>query len=244
VYHETVARRKRSLYHEGMKGPLFLLLLLLLPGLGGCLFGGGAASRVEKVPDELSHPRMVVPKAPDRHLYGDPTKIKPGDWATYRESGRLLTLAAVAAEGDALWIEVIEEGEPRQVSARLVGPDGVVRRAWFGEIGTDGKKPAPEPQALEQTSVVTPPRLSETGRETAEESVVVSGRELRARRVSLRFEDLEGRLVQDVSLWHKDVPKVYAGSEDGGLVRRRTGSKEVELVAFGTDARPTLDLPH
>ncbi len=217
--------------------------LLLLPFLGGCFFGGGAASRVEKVPDELQHARMVIPKAPDRHLYGDVTRLKPGEWATYREGNRLLTLAAVAVEGDALWIEVIDEGEPRQVSARLVGPDRVVRKAYYGEISKDGRKSLVEAQSLEQSAVVAAPRLSETGRETGEESVVVGGRELRARRVALRFEDLEGRLVQEVALWHKDVPKVYAGSDDGGLVRRRTGSTLVELTAYGTDARPLLDLP-
>lgn len=216
-------------------------VLLLL--LGGCIFGGGEASRVEKVPEEFQHPRMVIPKAPDRHPYGDITKIKPGEWATYREGGRLLTIAAVAAEGDALWVEVIDEGEPRQVSARLVGPDGIVRKAFYGEVSKDGKKSAVEAQALEQSAIIAAPRLSETARETGDESVVVGGRELRARRIALRFEDLEGRLVQDVSLWHKDVPKVYAGSDDGGLVRRRSGANLVELTAFGTDARPLIDLP-
>ena len=216
-------------------------VLLLL--LGGCLFGGGEASRVEKVPDELLHPRMVIPKAPDRHPYGAIAKLKPGEWATYREGGRLLTIAAVAVEGDALWVEVVDEGEPRQVSARLVGPDGVVRKAYYGEISRDGRKSLVEAQALEQSAFLAAPRLSETARETGDESVVVGGRELRARRVALRFEDLEGRLVQDVSLWHQDVPKVYAGSDDGGLVRRRSGATPVELTAFGTDARPLLDLP-
>lgn len=216
-------------------------VLLLL--LGGCLFGGGEASRVEKVPEDLQHPRMVIPKAPDRHPYGDITKLKPGDWATYREGGRLLTIAAVAAEGESLWVEVIDEGEPRQVSARLVGPDGVVRKAWYGEISRDGRKSTVEAQSLEQSAVLAAPRLSETARETGEESLVVQGRELRARRVALRFEDLEGRLVQEITLWHPEVPKVYAGSDGGGLVRRRSGQSLVELTAFGRDAKPSLDLP-
>lgn len=217
--------------------------LAILPCLAGCLFDGGQSSRVEKVPEELRHPRIAVPPAPDRHPYGDVSKLRPGVWATYREGGRLLSLAAVAAEGDALWIEVIEEGEPRQISARLVRPDGVVRKAYYGEISKDGRKSSVEPQPLEQADGNAPARLSESGREVAEESVVVAGKELRARRVSVRFEDLEGRLIQDVSLWHKDVPPIYAGSEDGGLVRRTSGSTQVELVDFGNSARPLLDLP-
>lgn len=217
--------------------------LLFLPWLGGCLFGGGESSRVETVPVELQNPRVVVPKAPDRYAYGDVSKLRAGAWATYREGGRLLTIAVVAVEGDASWVEVIDEGEPRQVSARLVGADGVVRKAYYGEIPKDGRRSAVEPQPLEQTDLPATPRLSETGRETGEESVVVSGRELRARRVTLRFEDLEGRLILDVSLWHKDVPPVFAGSADGGLVRRKTGDAVVELVEFGADARPLLQIP-
>ncbi|MBV8881437.1 MAG: hypothetical protein JO332_15835 [Planctomycetaceae bacterium] len=218
--------------------------LLILPCLAGCIFGGGASSRIEKVPEDLRQPRVVVPKAPDRHAYGDVSKLRPGVWATYREGARLLTLAAVAVEGDSVWIEVIDEGEPRQVSARLVGPDGIVRKAYYGEISRDGRRSSVEPQPLEQADIVPPSRLAETGRETGEESVVVSGKELRARRVSLRFEDLEGRLIQDVSLWHKDVPPLYAGGDDGGLVRRKAGTSVVELVDFGQDARPLLALPH
>jgi hypothetical protein len=241
VYHERVARRKRSLYDESVR---ILSPVFILPCLSGCLFGGGDYSRIERVPDDLQRPRLVVPKAPDRNAYGDVSRLRPGAWATYREGGRLLTLAAVATDGDGLWIEVIDEGEPRQVSARLIGSDGVVRKAFYGEISKDGRKSSVEPQPLEQADVARPPRTSEGSRETGEESVVVSGKELRTRRVALRFEDLEGRLSQEITLWHKDVPPIFAGSDDGGLVRRRTGSTLVELVDFGTDARPLLDLPH
>src|SRR5258708_25269999 len=106
VYHERVVWRKRSLYDEGMRrwSPF-----LILPCLAGCIFGGGDYSRVEKVPDALQHVRPVVPRTPDRHAYGDITKLRPGAWARYRESGRLLTLAARAADGDALWIAGIDD---------------------------------------------------------------------------------------------------------------------------------------
>jgi len=239
MYHERVVRRKRKLYHSRMRRWIPGLLLI---GLAGCIFGSGESSRVEKVPEDLQRPRVVIPRAPDRHLYGGIAGVRPGGWATYREGGRLLTLAAVAPEGDALWIEVVDEGEPRQVSARLVGPDGVVRKAYYGEIWKDGRKSLVDPQPLEQTDIPPASRLSETGRETGEETVTVSGRELRAKRVSVKYEDLEGRLTQEISLWHPEVPPLYAGSPDGGLVRRTSGSSKVELVAFGTDARPLLKL--
>lgn len=220
-----------------------LLTLWTLSALAGCLSSGGEASRVEKVPDELQRPRVVAPKVADRHGFGDITKLRPGQWATYREGERSFTLAAVAAAGDSMWIELIEEGDPRLVSARLVSPDGVVRRAFYGEISKDGTKSAVEPQILEQDGVSAGGALRESNREVDQEKVTVAGRELLAHRVSVRFEDLEGRLVREVTLWHKDVPPIYAGGDAGGLVRRTTATSTVDLAGFGTDARPLLDLP-
>jgi hypothetical protein len=237
VYHERVARRKGSLYYERVMRQMLPLSLFVL---WGC---SGAASRIEKVPDELGRPRVAAPRVADRHVYGAVAGLRPGQWATYREKDRAFTLAAVAAAGDSLWIEVIEEGEPRQVSARLVGPDGVVKKAYYGEVSKDGSRSTVEPQPLVQNGATATARLNESGRETAEETIVIGGRELKAQRVSLRFEDLEGRLWQEVTLWHKDVPPIYAGSEAGGLVRKMTAKSTVELTAFGTDARPLLEIP-
>lgn len=240
VYHERVARRKGSLYDERVKkAPL----VFLLPALAGCLFKSGEASRIEKVPDELRRPRLVAPRVFDRHPYGNVTKLRAGQWAAYDEDGRRLMLAAVGAEGDAMWIEVIEDGEPRQVSARLVGPDGVVRKAFYGEVSKDGVRSTVEPQPLEQNISSVPARLNETGRESVEEIVTVAGRELKARGTSVHFEDLEGRLTEEVMLWHPDVPPIYAGSDLGGLVRRKSGKKVVALAAFGTDAKSLLEIP-
>jgi hypothetical protein len=64
-----------------------------------------------------------------------------------------------------------------------------------------------------------------------------------AHRVSVRYEDLEGRLIREVTLWHKDVPPIYAGTDAGGLVRRATATSTVELTGFGGDAKPLLEVP-
>ena len=73
MYHERVARRKGSLYHEDVRR---IFPLLILPALAGCIFGSGASSKVEKVPDELRRPRIVAPRVPDRHPFGDITKLR------------------------------------------------------------------------------------------------------------------------------------------------------------------------
>jgi hypothetical protein len=79
-----------------------------------------------------------------------PPRVRPGQWASYKEGDRTVTLAAVAAAGDSMWIELIEDGDPRLVSARLVSPDGVVRKAFYGEVSKDGNRSTVEPQTLEQ----------------------------------------------------------------------------------------------
>jgi hypothetical protein len=217
-------------------------LLTILPFLTGCVFGGADSSRVEKVPEAMLRPRLVAPRVPDRNPYGDVSKVRPGQWVSYRQGERTFTLAVAGAGGEGAWIEVIEEGEPRQVSARLISREGVVLKAFYGEISKQGRSTV-EPQTLEQS--VSPPAAppSELGREIGEETVVVAGRELKARRIVVRLEDLEGRLTQEITLWHPDVPPVYAGNESGGLVRRQTTGSTLELVGFGTDARPLLTLP-
>ena len=216
-----------------------------MPGILAALVGcsSGAASRVEKVPEDLQRPRVVAPKVPDRHTYGDITKLRAGQWASYKEGERAFTLAAVAVAGDSMWIELVEEGDPRLVSARLVSPDGVVLKAFYGEISKAGGRSTVEPQTLEQNGTTSGGGLRVSSRETDEETVKVAGRELAAHRVSVRYEDLEGRLTREVTLWHKDVPPVYAGTDAGGLVRRTTATSTVELTGFGADAKPLLDLP-
>lgn len=203
----------------------------------------GESSRVETVPDEMRRPRVVAPRVADRHPFGDVTRLKPGQWASYQEAERTFTLAVVGSSGGSVWIEVIEEGDPRAVSARLVGPDGVVHKAVYGEISKNGQASTLEPQTLEQAGAAGAAGLREVSRETDEETITVAGRELRAKRVSVRFEDLEGRLTREVTWWHQDVPPVYAGSEHGGLVRRTVADSTVLLVGFGTDAQPLLHLP-
>jgi hypothetical protein len=219
-------------------------LAALLPLLGSSCFllpGGTEESRVEPVAERFRRKLLDVPPVPDRFAYGDPSRARVGQWARYRDRGRSVTLAAVGKEGDGVWIEEIDEGDPRQVRASLVAPDRSVRKAFYGEVHADGTRSAVEPAPLAQAA--PPGRAPEAAREVGEETVRVGTRQLAARRVRLRFEDLEGKVVQETSLWHPEVPGLYAESEHGGLVRRESGGAVVELVEFGTDAQPLLEIP-
>ncbi len=219
-------------------------LAALLPLLGTSCFllpGGTEESRVEPVAERFRRRILDVPSVPDRFACAEAARAAAGAWARYRDRGRTVTLAAVGKEGDALWIEEIDEGDPRQVKACLVAPDGAVRKAFYGEVHADGTRSAVEPAPLAQAP--PPARPSEGARETGEEEVTVGARKLRAVRVRVRSEDLEGRIVEETALWHRDVPPLYGSSEHGGLVRRAWGPSVVELLDFGGDARPLLELP-
>jgi hypothetical protein len=204
----------------------------LAAALAGCFFEGGEPSRV--VEAERRSSTAALPPAPDRHPYGDPAALKVGQWATYREGTRELTIAVVGEEDGALWIEVIEEGEPRLASARLTARTGEVKRAWAGEAGGAATR-----QGLSQAS---PPPTPPSG-EAEEASVRAGGRELKVRRVTRRTEDLEGRVQEERWDWSAEVPPLYAGSAHGGLVRREGKGHVVELLRFGSDARPCLARP-
>ena len=201
----------------------------------GC---SGPASAVIDVPEALRHVTKVVPSVPDRHPFGDVMKLAVGQWARYGDGTRSFTLAAVAAEGADLWIEVIEEGETREASARLVAPDGAVKKAFFREVGKDGPSEV-VPQSLEQSSARAS-KAPEGVRDVAEEKIKAGERELAAKRIRIRAEDLDGRLVEETTWWHPDVPPLYAGSADGGLVRRRFRGASIDLLDFGTDAKPLV----
>jgi len=213
-----------------------LCMVLLSGGAAGLAAGcGGAASLLEDVPPELRTTRSVVPAVADRWPYADPGDVEAGRWAKYREGDRTFTLAVAARGPEGTWMEVVED---LGASARLVAADGTVLKAWFQE--SDG--PARE-QPLDQRAEPAAPKRTEASRETAEEKVKVGARELTVRVVRLRLEDLEGRLTRETWAWHPDVPPLYAGGELGGLVRRETARGKVELLDFGSGAKPAVQRP-
>ena len=220
---------------------LGLCFLAGTPALSGCfLLPSGEGSRVRSVPDELRRPRLVVPLVSDFHSYGDPASVKVGQWVKVREGDRIVTVSIVEKDGEAVWFEVIDEGEPRQASARLVSVDGEVIRAFYCEISKPDEHSTVEPQELSQGAAPPMSDRTKVSEKRDGATVTVAGKELEAKRIKITYEDLEGRLTTDVSLWHSDVPPVYAGSDAGGLVRRQAGDDDVELLDFGTDATPIV----
>ena len=65
-----------------------LMAAILLP-LAGCLFATGDPSVSGDAPKRMKKRRKLVPPVYDRHLYGDVTRLKLGEWAMYDDGGGL-----------------------------------------------------------------------------------------------------------------------------------------------------------
>ena len=213
-----------------------LCMLLLVGGSTGLTAGcGGASSVIEEVPPDLRRTTSAVPPLADRWPYADPSGVEPGRWARYREGDRVFTLAVAARVPRGTWMEVVEDGA---ASACLVGPDGAVLKAYWQEPGGPARE-----QPLEQRAEPAAPKRTESSRDVVDEKIRIGPRELAAKVVRLRLEDLEGRLMNETWAWHPDVPPLYAGGELGGLVRRETSRVKVELLDFGAGAKPAVQRP-
>ncbi|MHC4606689.1 MAG: hypothetical protein ACYTAF_07100 [Planctomycetota bacterium] len=199
------------------------------------IFATGDPSYVGEAPDSMKREAEHVPPVYDLHPYGAVSKARIGEWATYRVDDRTITLAAVAKEGANVWVEVIDEGAPRTVSARLVTPAGRVVKAFHRRL-PDGPVTA---QKLGQAPLEGDDGFAEVDREETDEEFRVGEQALPAKHVRIVLEDLDGRQRVNEAWWSPRVPGLYAGSEHGGLLRRGAAT----LLRFGTDARPTLTPP-
>jgi hypothetical protein len=123
---------------KDMKRICFSPLLLLLNGCFSC----GTGSHVQEVDPGLKVYRPSVPVLADVHTSARLDLVTPGTWVRYRlsmdGSETTITLGAVRVEEKSLWVEVVEEGDPKKASLRRIGFDGRVTSARFQEIPASG----------------------------------------------------------------------------------------------------------
>lgn len=211
--------------------------------LAGCVLGSGESSRTVPPDSERTAYRPAVSPVSDRHTSDRLEGIAPGAWVRYRVvrdgQATLLTLGAVSAESDALWIEVVEEGDPRRHSLRRVTFDGRVTRARCREVAGDGRTSEVAEQPVILGGEPRPAPEGEVSESTGR--IEVDGRAVEAtiRRIVLRDEAL-GKEQVETEAWSTHVPALYEGREEGGLVRRSAGNVTMELTAFGTAYEPGL----
>ena len=211
----------------------FVPLVFLLQGC--MLFSGGDPSYVGDVPEELRRQEIHVPEVYDFHPYGDVTVLRTGDWCTYQVGEVTLTLAVTGKDADGTWVEVIEEEDPRTVSARWVGPDGFVQRALYRVLPEERV----HPQQLAQAPVEAEAEYETIEVKPKPTTLEFEGQSFPGTLVTEVREDWDGRRSIIKSWWSKEVPRVFDGSEHGGLVRQ----EGVQLLRFGRDAKPLVPRP-
>lgn len=220
----------------------------LFPLLAGCgILSSGPSSQTGDTPEHLRKVQIKVPVTYDVYPYGDPASVRPGQWARFqvmeRGSTYELTLAVAGREGDATWMEVIEEEEVRRVSARLVSADGIVLKAFYREMPKSGAASAVFPQEIAQRADPQRPPLMERSRVVEQRTLQAGGRTIPTSYVKVEYEDINGRVRAEEREWSKEIPPLFDGGDDGGLVRKKTETQTVELLEFGDGHKPLVDIP-
>jgi len=210
------------------------VLLVFVSGCAGC----GTASRLENVPAELKVYRPSVPPLADRHTSSRLAGIAPGTWLRYRfasnGSETLVTFGVVKAEADALWVEVVEEGDPKKASLRRITFDGDVTAARVREFPSSG----PPSEIADQPVTPAPSAGFGPGQPTriarTETTLKAGSKEFPATVLKMLYRDeAVGREHEDEAAWSAAVPTLLEDSEWGGLVYRKTPSESVTLVDWG-----------
>lgn len=220
----------------------------LLPLLVGCgVFSSGPSSQTGDTPEHLRKVQVKVPVTYDVYPYGDIAALRPGQWARFRVTERgsttEITLAAAGREGEATWMEVVEEDEVRRVSARLVSADGLVLKAFYREIPKNGTPSAVFPQEITQRADAQRPPLMERSRAVEPHIGQAGGKAVPTFLVRIEYEDINGRVRAEEWEWSKEVPPIFDGAADGGLVRKKTETQSVELLEFGDGHKPLVEIP-
>jgi hypothetical protein len=220
----------------------------LLLFLNGC-FSCGTASHVQTVDPNLTVYRPAVPPLADRHPSSRLDLVAPGTWVRYHLSKdgneTTLTIGAVRVEEKSLWVEVVEEGDPRKVSLRRISFEGEVLSARCQEIPASG----PLSEIADQPLIPAPDNLRETPDSVTEEkkSLKVGNRTIDVIVIRKVYRDEPvGREYEEEEAWSKEVPPLLEHQDVGdpaeaaGLVYRKAKTESVMLVDWGTGYTPAI----
>jgi hypothetical protein len=220
--------------------PAFLLLM------NGC-FACGTGSRNEEVDPGLKVYRPAAPPLDDRHTSRRLDLVAPGTWISYRVSKdgneTTITLGAVRAEGNSLWIEVVEEGDPKTVSLRRISFGGEVLEARYQEI------PATGPPSEVADQPVSPGEAGDRSQPAqkieSKRKVKVGEREVEVLVIKNVYRDESvGREYEEEAAWTGEAPTILEfreiGGKPAGLVSRKSPTSSIHVVDWGTGYTPKI----
>jgi hypothetical protein len=208
----------------------------------GC-FSCGTASQVLKPDPELTVYRPAAPALEDRHPSSSLERVAPGAWVRYqvtKDGGdTTIILGAVRIEEKSLWIESVEEGDPRKASLRRVSFDGQVMAARYQEIPASA--PASEvvnQQVLSAADSYRDPPASEKVSEEARQVGAASPTVKIIRKVFR--DDSVGREYEEEEWWLDAIPPLLEGLEKAGLAYRKSTGVTIKALEWGTGYTPSI----
>jgi len=222
---------------------LFPILALALNGCFAC----GTGSQVQDVDPDLKVYRPAAPPLDDRHPSAHLDRVTPGSWVRYRRTKdgeeTVITLGAVKVEGESVWIEVVEEGDPKRVSLRRVSFDGDVLAARYREIPESG--PASEIADQPVSSSGGAPRRPPSSRTEENRKVQAGDKSLDVTVFRNLFRDESlGREHEEEEGWSAAVPPILESQEIGtavnGLVFRKAPDESIQLLDAGMGYTPLI----
>lgn len=219
--------------------------VVVLAALSGCCLIPDPPPGDSEKPKDLVR---AVPAVYDRILYGEVKHYRLGDWVKYRIKGDVLTIKVVGREGHMLWIEYItERGDKKEISLQQVDVEGRVVKSYFSESGTVGVAT----QEIRKFPAESPPPPQYDSVDRTDITVEVAGKRISAQQVKKTYFDTDGLMHVETYVYSKEVPPIFTRGErgvsqpsaEGGLVRRDVRASEVELLDFGTGAKPSIEIP-
>src|SRR5262245_33409663 len=228
-----------------MKRICFPALLLLL----NCCIACGTGSHVQPVDPGLKVYHPTVPALQDRHPSARLDQVAPGTWVRYRLSKdgneTTVTLGAVRTEDKSLWVEVVEEGDPKKASLRRISFDGRIMEARFREIPASGPPSEIADQPASPGLDEQPSRGAPSSAKEEKKTLNVGPRSVEAMVFQRVFWDESvGREYAEEEAWSKDVPPLLEdlGIDETvtGLVYRKAPALSTVLVEWGTGYTPVF----
>jgi hypothetical protein len=208
--------------------------LLMLSGC--CLFNPSF-----KEPPKPGETVEAVPPATDRFAWGDLSKAKQGEWVAYKDKdGTKLVLRVLSTQG-AVRVE-LEHG--KELTLQKVRPPDKVLESYVWKGG-------PRKQTLEQAPAGAGEDRSLEDPVEGSSTMTVGGRALKVQTLTRTFVDTEGLVHEQFYAFSEEVPRIVTRVGDaridsrsrGGLVRIKTADRDLELVDFGGDAKPSVEWP-
>jgi hypothetical protein len=214
------------------------LLAILLST--GCSSSGGQGEKMTETDFETKIATSIA---------FDPALLAIGDRVVYfvKRAGETETQkyswAAVAEDGQALWIENKVPFDPRPMVVKTkLDRSGKVLEQWIGEPGGIPGQTYPSQRTGDAPKHVRDSASAKADSKEEPDRITVGGKPYDCTRVTTVLSYPDGRKSTMINWFSREVP--FAASKTlGGLIKRQFGRLTMELVAGDKNGKSELQIP-